>query len=135
MHALFSFGDSYNYVFKVEVMFVLHIISAHILSGPHDGILKISIEYGMHIQSNSNMNVWLSVQSWKLLKQHGGVGAHRKELLAAKCKALGLFQQKRVKQNKNNIFLKNMRQKYICMMINSDAGDSKETIWILDYLN
>ena len=82
----------------------------------------------MRIQSNSNLNIWLSIQSWKFLKQHGRVGAHQAALLAAKCKALRSFLQKRVKQNEKNIFLKDMRQKYNCMMINSNACDSWGTI-------
>ena len=98
---------------KVEVKSVLRIISAHIVGGTHGGILKISMEYGMCILSNFNLNIQLSVQSWKFLWQHGGVVAHRKELLTAKCKALGSFLQKRVQQNEKNAFLKDMRQKIL----------------------
>ena len=43
--------------FKVEVKSVLRMISAHILRGPHDGILQILIEQGVRIQSNSNLNI------------------------------------------------------------------------------
>ena len=45
------------------------------------------------------------------------VRALREALLAAKCKALGLLLQKRVKQNKKNTFLKEAQQKYTYMMI------------------
>ena len=69
------------------------------------------------------------IQSWKLLKQQGGVGADLKALLAAKCKALGSFLPKRGKQNEKNIFLNDMWQKYTCMMmINLNAGVNWEMI-------
>ena len=70
---------------------------------PHDGILKILMEQGMRIQSNSNLNI-LSKQSRKLLKQHGGVGAHRKALSAAKCEKLGSFAQNRVSRTRTISF-------------------------------